>query len=68
MYTISVKTFSGKEVEKSVIEKDYAIFIFKAFMSAMDAEEVVMIDRLTGEVLYLYTNGKWEIFNGETIF
>lgn len=68
MYTISVKTFSGKEVEKSVIEKDYAIFIFKAFMKAMDAEEVIMIDGLTGEVLYLYTNGKWEIFNGETIF
>jgi len=65
MFQISVKTYEGKEVIKRVIDKELAIFYFKAFTAAEDAKEVIMIDGLTGEVLYLYTIGEgWSVFNG----
>lgn len=65
MYEVSVKTFNGEKVSKPVINRDLAIDYFKAFCQAVDAEEITMIDGLTGEVLYLYTIREgWSVFNG----
>lgn len=68
MYQITVKTNAGEKKEYNAINKDFAIFIFKSFMKALDLQDVVMIDGLTGEVLYLYnaTSG-WDVFDSKTI-
>lgn len=67
MYTITVKTNSGEKKEYSVIDKDLAIFMFKAFMKALDLDDVVMIDGLTGEVLYLYSKSEGYLVYNSTV-
>lgn len=63
MFTIQVCTNSGRKKEFNIIEEAYAYFHLLSFVRALDVKEVVMINGLTGEVLYLWNNNKWEVFN-----
>lgn len=67
MFGIYAYTNEGEKKEFSVINRDYAINLFKMFISAFNLKEVIMVDGLTGEILYLYTPKGWEIFNSQSI-
>ena len=67
MFTITVVTFSGEKKQYSTINRDLAIFNFNNLMKAIDADKITMIDGLTGEVIYEYSNKKFSVFNGECI-
>lgn len=67
MFGVYAYTNEGEKKEYSVINKDYAIMIFKMFMSALDLKEVIMVDGMTGEILYEYSPKGWEIFNSQCI-
>lgn len=62
MYTIKVETYSGVEKEINIIDREYAIFYFNAFMKAIDAAKVVMTDGLTGELILEYSHGEICVF------
>ena len=69
MFKIYVTTFlKVDKVVKTVIDKDLAIEYFKMLMDAEDLDELLMIDGLTGEILYDYrTRDGWFIFNSQKI-
>ena len=67
MFTLDVYTHDGKKKTYSVIDKNYAIFMFKSFMKALDLDNLDMIDGLTGEVLYSYSHNGWNVFNSQLI-
>jgi hypothetical protein len=67
MFTLDVYTHDGKKKTYSVIDKDYAIFMFKSFMKALDLNNLDMIDGLTGEVLYSYSYKGWSVFDSQVI-
>ena len=67
MYTITVNTHCGGRKEISMIDKEYAIFCLNKFLSAVDLAYLDMIDGLTGEVLYAWSNGKFVIIEGYTV-
>lgn len=67
MFNIKVCTFSSVQKEFGLIEKAYAYQYLLMLIKAIDAEEVIMTDGLTGEVLYLWRQGHWEVFDGVII-
>ena len=67
MFTLYVHTCGGAKKTYSVIDKEYAIFMFKQFMHALDLDRVDMIDGLTGEVLYSYSGEGWSVFDSQII-
>ena len=67
MFTIYVKTHIGHKKEYSMVDRDLAAFYFKAFMQAVDAANIIMIDGLTGEVLYEWNGKNFTIFNSQVI-
>lgn len=67
MFTLYVHACGGAKKTYSVIDKEYAIFMFKQFMHALDLDRVDMIDGLTGEVLYSYSGEGWSIFDSQII-
>lgn len=64
MFTIYAKTFSGYKTEISFLEKKLALDTFNRMLSATDMASVDMIDGLTGEVLFGYANGKFNVLDG----
>lgn len=62
MYTITVETNSGIEKEFNIVDREYAIFYFNAFMKAIDVVKVVMTDGLTGELILEYSHGEICVF------
>ena len=64
MFTITAITHSTKKVEYSFIDNATAMFTFKNLVKCCDAHKVEMIDGLTGEVLWCWVDGDYEIANG----
>ena len=57
MYEISYRANGDKYGRKiSVIDKDYAIFIVSHIVKCWDLDTITVIDGLTGELLYDYSN------------
>ena len=64
MFTICVKTFNGHKMEISYIEKKLALDAFNRLLNADDLASVDMINGLTGEVMFGYANGKFNVLDG----
>lgn len=65
MFTITAKDMSNvRRFEESFLSRSYAIDNFLRLITACDVREVVMVNGLTGEVVYQWINGKWEVFDG----
>ena len=67
MFTIYIKTHNGYKKEYSIVDRDLAVFYFKAFMQAVDIANIIMIDGLTGEVLYEWNGKNFTVFNSQVI-
>ena len=64
MFEIHVYTHFKIKSEYYVIDKDYMWLLFKQFTKCLDAHEVVVIDGLTGQVLWQWVNGEYVVANG----
>jgi hypothetical protein len=65
MFEITATTKDGKILRtEKYLDGGFAHQIFLWFTEATDADEVVMIDGLTGEVLNLWRNNRFEVFCG----
>ena len=64
MFTIEYRTHSGLRKSISVIEEAYALQMFNHLLNAVDLAEIMIIDGLTGEVLFDWANGKFVIIKG----
>lgn len=64
MFTINYNSHSGRKNSISVIDEEYALTMFNQLLNAVDLEEIAIIDGLTGEVLYMWENGKFTILKG----
>ena len=63
MFTITYRTFNDIRKDISVIDENYAYFIFKSLIQAIDAERVDMIDGFTGEVIMEWKKGEYTVIN-----
>ena len=64
MFQVYGYSFNGGKVVKNYLDKEYAIAVFNSFITCVDAREVLMIDGLTGEVLFAWEGGKFSIIDG----
>ena len=64
MYEIHVTTHCGDKTEYCVIDHAYMRLMFKQFTKCLDAHEIVVIDGLTGEVLWQWLDGEYLVANG----
>lgn len=64
MFTIYAKTFNGYTTEISFLEKELALDAFNRMLSVTDMASIDMIDGLTGEVIFGYANGKFNVLDG----
>ena len=68
MYLVTVHTFSEEEVSITFIDYEYAVLVFESCLNAIDARDVVMIDNITGEVLWQWQDGEgWLVVNGTVL-
>lgn len=63
MYQVQYETNCGTKKSINVISETLALQYFAALIQAIDAHEVAVIDGLTGEVILLWIDGKFEIIN-----
>ena len=62
MYNLTVSTLTKPNaVDIIIINDDTAIDYFNMAVRAVDAYEVALIDAMTGEVIYLWSNGKFTV-------
>ena len=64
MFTINARTFNGHKTEVSFIEKKLALDAFNRMLAAEDLDTLDMIDGLTGEVLFGWARGKFNVLDG----
>ena len=64
MFQVYGYSFNDGKVVKNYLDKEYAIAVFNSFITCEDAREVLMIDGLTGEVLFTREGGKFSIIDG----
>lgn len=68
MYVISYRSNGDKYNRKiSIIDKDYAISILTHILDCWDLESIIVIDGLTGELLYEYSNNIAKIYSSDFI-
>ena len=67
MFEIHVSTHFEAKSEYCVIDRDYMWLLFKQFTKCLDAHEVVVIDGLTGEVLWQWVDGDYTVTNGTVL-
>jgi len=68
MYEISYRANGDKRDRKiSVIDKDYAIFIVSHIVKCWDLNTITVIDGLTGEVLYAYSDNAITFCSGDFV-
>lgn len=64
MYNLTVSTLTKPNaVDIIIINEDTAIDYFNMAVRAVDAYEVAMIDAFTGEVINLWSNGKFTVLD-----
>jgi hypothetical protein len=64
MYNLTVSTLTKPNaVDIVIINEDTAIDYFNMAVRAVDAYEVAMIDAFTGEVINLWSNGKFTVLD-----
>ena len=64
MFEIKFTTYEGKTTTIKVIDKAYALFNFTQVIGAVDLKQALLIDNLTGEILYEYYKGQFDILEG----
>lgn len=68
MYEICYRSNGDKYSRKiSVIDKDYVISILTHILDCWDLESITVIDGLTGELLYEYSNDTAKIHSSDFI-
>ena len=64
MYNLTVSTLTKPNaVDIIIINEDTAIDYFNMAVKAVDAYEVALIDAFTGEVINLWSNGKFTVLD-----
>lgn len=64
MYNLTVSTLTKPNaVNIIIINEDTAIDYFNMAVKAVDAYEVALIDAFTGEVINLWSNGKFTVLD-----
>ena len=63
MFIISYRTFGGVSKSISVIDEQYAYFMFNALLTAVDCEAVHVVDGFTGEIIISWDKGKFDVIN-----
>jgi hypothetical protein len=64
MYNLTVSTLTKPNaVDIVIINEDTAIDYFNMAVRAVDAYEVALIDAFTGEVINLWSNGKFTVID-----
>lgn len=64
MYNLTVSTLTKPNaVDIVIINEDTAIDYFNMAVRAVDAYEVALIDAFTGEVINLWSNGKFTVLD-----
>ena len=64
MFTILFTTVNGVHYEQNYDTIEDAKLAFKGGMINKYTHSIVMVSRLTGEVLYEWCAGKWGVFDG----
>lgn len=67
MFVVTATTHFGIKRSEKYLDGGFAHQVFLWFTETVDTEEVVMTDGLTGEVLNLWRNGKFEVFGGYSV-
>lgn len=64
MYNLTVSTLTKPNaVDIIIINDDTAVDYFNMAVRAVDAYEVALIDAFTGEVINLWSNGKFTVID-----
>lgn len=65
MFIINATDYEGnRKIEKFYLDREYAYIVFLQAIKAEDAYDVVLIDGFTGEILYQWRKGEFEVFGG----
>lgn len=67
MYTITATDNDQNKKTISVMDEEYGRWIFKQFTTCLDLRDVIMVNGLTGQVLWEFINGQYTVANGARI-